>query len=242
MRARRARADRRIAARATATRCSTSMPSSSCSSRASASRGRFAGLELAAREFPVARVRPCRADAARAARRHRRARSPPRRLDSDVTLTPCRASGRVRRPSARANCQATRPLREPRCSANCSASRCAPRPRARIAGAVTPKCASQRCDRGEVVVLRERIERDPQAEALGQRDLFLDRFAGMDLLADVPRLEVLGEVLGQQMAAVRRRVDQHVRRRAPRSSRRASPSAPCSRARRRRTRGRRRTR
>jgi len=33
-------------------------------------------------------------------------------------------------------------------------------------------------DRREVVVLRERIERNPQPEALGQRDLLLDRLAG----------------------------------------------------------------
>src|SRR5207237_6112069 len=39
----------------------------------------------------------------------------------------------------------------------------------------------------EVLVLVERIEGHPQAEALGERDLLLDRLAGVDLLADVAR-------------------------------------------------------
>src|SRR5262245_13297733 len=36
-------------------------------------------------------------------------------------------------------------------------------------------------DRRQIVFLAERIERDPQPEALGQRDLLLDRLAGMRL-------------------------------------------------------------
>src|SRR5258706_9286469 len=37
----------------------------------------------------------------------------------------------------------------------------------------------------EIFVLIERIERHPQAEALGERDLLLDGLPGMDLLAHV---------------------------------------------------------
>jgi hypothetical protein len=33
-------------------------------------------------------------------------------------------------------------------------------------------------DRGEVIILAERVEGDPETEALGQRNLLLDRFAG----------------------------------------------------------------
>src|SRR6185437_12062637 len=65
-------------------------------------------------------------------------------------------------------------------------------------------------DRGEVVVLRKRIERHPQAEAFGQRHLLLDRLARVYLVTFMTRLEVFGEVFGQQMTAVRRRVDEHV--------------------------------
>src|SRR5689334_25381544 len=43
----------------------------------------------------------------------------------------------------------------------------------------------------EVLVLVEGIEGDPQAEALRERDLLLDRLAGMDLIADVLRFQVL---------------------------------------------------
>src|SRR5450755_287300 len=68
-------------------------------------------------------------------------------------------------------------------------------------------------DCGEVVVLAEGIERNPQSKALGKRDLLLDRFARMDFLAEVPRFQVLTEILRQQMPAVRRRVNEHVRRR-----------------------------
>mmetsp|Transcript_71390 Transcript_71390/g.168262 ORF Transcript_71390/g.168262 Transcript_71390/m.168262 type:complete len:240 (-) Transcript_71390:255-974(-) len=63
----------------------------------------------------------------------------------------------------------------------------------------------------QVFVLAERIEADPQAEALGQRDLLLDRLAGMDLaMLAVGTAEVVGHLLGQQMAAVAGGVDQQV--------------------------------
>src|SRR5438309_4401651 len=56
----------------------------------------------------------------------------------------------------------------------------------------------------EVLVLVEGIERDPQSEALGERNLLLDRLAGMDFIADILGLEVFSHVLGHQVAAVRR--------------------------------------
>src|SRR6476469_4716965 len=67
-------------------------------------------------------------------------------------------------------------------------------------------------DGREIIVLRERVERDPQPEPFRQRDLFLDGFARMNLLADVLRLEVLSEIFRQQVTAVRRRIDDDVRR------------------------------
>jgi len=65
----------------------------------------------------------------------------------------------------------------------------------------------------EILVLLERVEREPQAEALGERDLLLDRLAVVDLAVDVVRFEILAHVLWQQVAAVGRSVDQHVLRR-----------------------------
>ena len=64
----------------------------------------------------------------------------------------------------------------------------------------------------EVLVLVEGIERDPQPEALGERNFLLDRLAGMDFIADVLGLEVFSHVLGHQVAAVRRRIDEQVLR------------------------------
>src|SRR5688572_29876715 len=68
-------------------------------------------------------------------------------------------------------------------------------------------------DDGKVLVLVERVERDPQAEALGERNFLLDGLAGMDLLADVTRLEVLLHVLGHEVAPVGGGADQQVLRR-----------------------------
>ena len=62
----------------------------------------------------------------------------------------------------------------------------------------------------QVLVLVERIERHPQAEALRQGNLLLHRLAGMDLVADVLGLEVLLHVLRHQVAPVRGGVDQQV--------------------------------
>jgi hypothetical protein len=63
----------------------------------------------------------------------------------------------------------------------------------------------------EVVVLAERIEGQPQPEALGQRDLFLDRLARMQVA--VVAMAVAGVVrhlFRHQVAPVRGRVDQHI--------------------------------
>src|SRR5260221_264134 len=54
----------------------------------------------------------------------------------------------------------------------------------------------------EVLLLVERVERKPQAEALRKRDLLLGGLAGVDLAADVLRLEVLVHELGHPMAPV----------------------------------------
>ena len=62
----------------------------------------------------------------------------------------------------------------------------------------------------EIPVLVELVERDPQPEPLRQRDLLLGGLARMDLLADAVVLEVLLHELRHQVAAVRRRVDEHV--------------------------------
>src|SRR3954470_9845245 len=62
----------------------------------------------------------------------------------------------------------------------------------------------------QVLVLVEGIEADPQAEALGERDLLLDRLPRVYLVADVLGLEVFGHVLGHQVAAVGGGVDQQV--------------------------------
>ena len=202
------------------------MPSSSRELARRAPARRLAGLELAAGKFPVAGIRragqaaapAARAVAPHAAPRPRRAR-PTRRSRVACAALSARAPA-----WARANCQATRPLRDPRCKRELhrlAVQRLARR--ARRAAPARRENASQPVDGGEIVVLAERIERNPQAEALGQRDLLLDRFAGMHLLADVLRLEVLAEVLGQQVAAVRRRVDQRRSTTARRSCRRASP-------------------
>src|SRR3954452_5402419 len=65
----------------------------------------------------------------------------------------------------------------------------------------------------EVLVLIERIERHPQSEALRERNLLLDRLAGMDLVADVLGLQVLRHILRHEVAAIRSRVNQQVFRR-----------------------------
>ena len=69
-------------------------------------------------------------------------------------------------------------------------------------------------DDREVLLLAEAVEADPQAEALGQRDLLLHRLARMHLdVAVALRVggsEVVLHLLGQQVAAVAGRIDQQV--------------------------------
>src|SRR3954463_2421715 len=65
-------------------------------------------------------------------------------------------------------------------------------------------------DDREVLVLVERVERDPQAEALGKRDFLLHGLARMDLVAHVARLEVLRHVFGHQVAPVGRGADEEI--------------------------------
>ena len=60
----------------------------------------------------------------------------------------------------------------------------------------------------EVVVLAAVVEAEPQAEAVGQRHLLLDRLAGID----GGRALVLHHVARQQVAAVRGGVEEHVGR------------------------------
>ncbi len=59
---------------------------------------------------------------------------------------------------------------------------------------------------GEIVVLAAIVEAEPQAEAVGQRHLLLDRFARIDR----GRALVLHHVARHQVAAVRGGVEQHV--------------------------------
>ncbi|MNN15065.1 hypothetical protein D3C81_1281610 [compost metagenome] len=66
-------------------------------------------------------------------------------------------------------------------------------------------------DDGQVLILLGRVEGQPQPEALGQRDLLFDHFAGMDLaVVGVAVGLVVLHVLRQQVPAVGRGVDQHV--------------------------------
>ncbi len=213
------------------------MPSSSSSSRRSASIGDSPDSSLPPGEFPVARIRrPGQTlreqHAAVVAHEHRRCDA------QDPTLAglshSCASS--LGRRARRCNASARRrhePGRTARRRGRCATRAAARTGSRRDAVHRSPSqsrgrgnavmTSSQAFDRGKVVVLAERIERDPQAEAFRQRYLLLDRFAGMHFLADVPRLEVLAEVFGQQVPPIRRRVDQHVRRRRRRSCRRASP-------------------
>ena len=79
---------------------------------------------------------------------------------------------------------------------------------------VEAEMAQPLADDGQVLGLAERIEADPQAEALGQRDLLLDRLARVQLAVLVVRGgQVVLHLLGQQVAPVGRRVHKHVVRR-----------------------------
>ena len=175
------------------------MPSSSCSSRASARAGRLAGLDLAAGELPVAGVDLAR----RALREQERAVGPldDRRGDLDITsLLLGVPAGPVARelvgdaPAARAALQ--RPLQ--RLFLALSRSR-----RRRTTSATARRSRGTRPGRRD----RSVTHRPKRSES----EIFSStRLAGMDLVADVLGLEVLGHVLRHQVAAVRGGVDQQV--------------------------------
>ena len=99
-------------------------------------------------------------------------------------------------------------------------------------------------DDAQVGRLVEAVEAEHQTEAVGERELLLERLADVQLA--VARRDahgaVVGDALRQQVAAVAGRDDAHVARAAPRRCPRARPSARACRARRRRRRGRRRRR
>ena len=64
---------------------------------------------------------------------------------------------------------------------------------------------------GQIIVLPEGVEGNPQAEALGERHLLLGGFAGVNLaVVLMAGLQVFREHLGHQVPAVGGSVDQHV--------------------------------
>ena len=70
------------------------------------------------------------------------------------------------------NCQATRPERPPRVVAHSSAS-CAQR----VGVDLQPEMGDIAVDHREIFVLAAFVEAEPEAEAVRQRDLLLDRLA-----------------------------------------------------------------
>ena len=187
------------------------MPSSSRSSRTSAARGILARPRSCRRETPSSLDRACPRDAARAGTR------PGRSMTAAATsvtfahllLPPDRSRARTARRRGRCASRARAPRAAPPCAT----------PRSRLPPSVATQCVGD----VEVLLLVEGIEREPQAEALRQRDLLLGGLAGMDLAVDVLRLEVLVHELRHEVAAVRGGVDEHVVRASRRSSRRARP-------------------
>ena len=183
MEQRRARADSGTAARARARR---GAPRDPAPRRA---RGRvlhaaFRRARACRRETPSSRRRPCRRVAARAAPGR-----PARWMIAAATRRrACSTLTRRARFSAQSGGAGVAPRELPR---DAAAARAAlQRELHRFAGARLglargfrrgdAERGEPRRDGGEVVVLAERIERDPQAEALGERDLLLDRFAGVN--------------------------------------------------------------
>jgi hypothetical protein len=84
-----------------------------------------------------------------------------------------------------------------------------------MAAAGTPYSRQPVGGDGQVIVLVEGVEGQPQAEALGERDLLLGGLAGMDVSpAIVLGLQVLVHEFRHQVAAVRGGVEQQVVRRA----------------------------
>src|SRR5690348_6847162 len=124
------------------------------------------------RGIPTSRRRPCRPGAAPGGSCRRRVRERPLRPRSLLLAVPARPVPRELVGDAAA---ARAPLQGP------------------LQGFLFLEAAHAEilqplADDLEVLALVEGIEGHPQAEALGQRDLLLDRLARMDFLADVPGL------------------------------------------------------
>ena len=103
------------------------------------------------------------------------------------------------------NCQAVRPEREPRVVAHSSASASS-----WTVARVEAKVFGVAMDHGEVIVLAAMVEAEPEAEAVGQRHFLLDRFAWID----GGRALVVHHVARHEVAAIRGRIEEHVRRTA----------------------------
>jgi hypothetical protein len=112
------------------------------------------------------------------------------------------------------NCQATRPERAPRVVAHSSA--CA---RKLVRSNVEAKMGSIAIDHVEIVILTAFVKAEPEAEPVGQRHLFLDRFARIDGGGAF----VFHHVARQQMPAVGGGVEQDVVRPCPQCRRQAPP-------------------
>src|SRR5699024_4097832 len=63
-------------------------------------------------------------------------------------------------------------------------------------------CAQVFRGNGQVMGLVERVQRQPQAETLRQRNLFLDRFAVVNFVTHVLGQQIFRLVFRQQMAAI----------------------------------------
>ena len=99
------------------------------------------------------------------------------------------------------NCQATRPERAPRVTDHSTASAC------RASGSIgRPMPAGVAVDHGEEGRLVAVVEAEPEAEAVGERDLLLGRLGRVDR----GRALVLDHVARHQVAAVGGGVEQHV--------------------------------
>ena len=202
-----------------------------------AHRGSLRPARLSRPGIPSSRHTACRRAAGRAARR-RSASSGcrPRRRSARLAASCSSAASACRRgPWRTARPRGPNASRAAAPSASASAAR-----RLDLRRRRSRNWRSQCADDVEIIVLLERIERHPQAEALGQRDLFLDRFARMQVAVVGVRVARRCPTCARASggAGWRSRRSAHCPT-APRCCRRAPPSAPCSRARLPRTTGRR---
>ena len=130
----------------------------------------------------------------------------PRPIRAACPTGPQSFSGLPSRPARSwMNCQATRPERLPRVVAHSSASA-----RSVSGSMVEAVIADIAVDHVQIFVLRTFVEAEPQAEAVGQRDLFLDRLGRVDR----GRPLIVDHVARQQMPAVRRGVEDDIGRTA----------------------------